>query len=61
MVVLGILSLVVPIPRTERHGFTAGDVSVGVTTKHDEKVSPVVSGVLILVGAVLMIASKGKS
>jgi hypothetical protein len=61
VLVLGIFSLVVPIPRTERHGFSAGDVSVGVTTKHDEKVSPVISAGLILAGAGLMIAGKGRA
>jgi hypothetical protein len=61
MLILGVLSLVVPIPHSEREGFKAGGVSIGVETHHDERVSPIVSGVLILGGAGLLIAGKGKS
>ena len=57
---LGILSLFVPIPRSERAGFEAGDISVAVTTRHKQTVSPLVSGALILAGAGLMIAGRGK-
>jgi len=49
---------VVPIPRNEREGFKAGGLSVGIETQHEEKVSPIVSAVLILGGAGLMIAGK---
>ena len=58
VLVLGVLSLFVPIPRSERAGFEAGSISVGVTTRHKETVSPIVSGVLILAGAGLMIAGR---
>jgi hypothetical protein len=61
VLVLGVLSLFVPIPRSERAGFEAGGISVGVTTKHKETVSPIVSGVMILAGAGLMIAGRRKS
>jgi hypothetical protein len=30
VVVLGIASLVVPVPQTETHGIKAGDVNIGV-------------------------------
>lgn len=56
LLVLGILSLFVPIPHTENHGIKAGDVSIGVQTHDDEKVSPIVSGVLILGGVGMLIA-----
>ena len=55
---LGLLSLVVPIPHTERQGFSAGDFHMGVETKHNETVSPIISAVLILGGAGMMIAGK---
>ncbi len=55
---LGVLSLVVPIPHTEREGFSAGGVKFGVETKHNETVSPLISAALILGGAGLMIAGK---
>jgi hypothetical protein len=58
---LGLASLLVPIPRSERHGLQAGDVSIGITTQSEEKVSPMLSGLMILGGAGLMIAGKGRS
>jgi len=61
VLILGIVSLVVPIPRSEREGFKAGGVSVGLETRHEEKVSPFVSAVLILGGVGMMVAGKMKS
>lgn len=57
-VVLGVLSLFVPIPHTEHEGFSAGDFKVGVETKHNENVSPLITAALILGGVGLMIAGK---
>ena len=59
--ILGIVSLVIPIPRNEREGFRVGGVSIGVETQHEEKVSPIVSAVMILGGAGMMIAGKRRS
>jgi len=56
LVVVGIASLVVPIPRTETHGIKAGDMNIGVQTSHSERVSPIVSAVLIAGGIALAIA-----
>ena len=56
MIVLGIASLIVPIPRTETQGIKAGDVNIGVQTTHKERVSPIVSDVLIAGGIALSIA-----
>ena len=56
VVVLGIASLIVPIPQTETHGIKAGDVNIGVQTHHSERVSPIVSVVLIAGGIALAIA-----
>jgi hypothetical protein len=53
---LGVASLFVPIPHTERKGIEAGGVSVDIKTHHDEKVSPILSGVMIIGGAGMMIA-----
>jgi hypothetical protein len=61
LVVLGVLSFVVPIPHTERKGFSAGDVSVRIQTQHSKLVSPIISAVLIVGGAGMMIAgNRGK-
>jgi hypothetical protein len=56
LVVLGIASLVVPIPHTETQGIKAGDMSIGVQTSHSERVSPIISAVLIGGGIALTIA-----
>jgi hypothetical protein len=61
VLILGFASLFVPIPRSERHGLQAGDVSIGVTTQTDERVSPILSAVMILGGAGMMIAGKGRN
>ncbi len=56
VLVLGIASLFVTIPQRETHGIRAGDVSIGVQTEHSQKVSPIVSAVMIIGGASMMIA-----
>jgi hypothetical protein len=61
VLILGVVSLVVPIPRNEREGFKAGGLSVGVETRHEEKVSPFVSAAMILGGIGTMVAGKMKS
>ena len=58
VLVLGIVSFFVPIPHSERHGVSFGDAQISVTTHEDEKVPPVVSIVLLVVGAGLMIAGR---
>ena len=61
VLVLGILSLVVPIPTSKTHKLKAGDASVGITTHHEQKLSPVVGGVLCAAGVVLVIAGSRKT
>ena len=61
VLVLGVVSLVVPIPRSEKAGFNAGGMSMGIETKYEEKVSPIVSAVMILGGAGMMIAGKQRA
>lgn len=56
LVVLGIASLFVPIPHTETQGIKAGDVHIGVQTTHSERVSPIISAVLIVGGIALTVA-----
>ena len=53
VLVLGIASLVVPIPRTETQGIKLGDASIGVQTSHSERVPPLISVVLIAGGIAL--------
>jgi hypothetical protein len=47
---------VVPIPQTETQGIKIGDAKLGVQTSHSERVSPVISVVLIAGGIALSIA-----
>ena len=58
VLVLGVLSLVVAVPHTERDGISAGGMSVGIQTQHSERVSPIVSGALLLGGIGMMIAGR---
>jgi len=61
VLMLGITSLLVPIPRNEQDGLTVCSVSIGIETRHGEKVSPIVSAAMILGGTGLMIVVKKKS
>jgi hypothetical protein len=58
VLILGVASLVVPIPHHERQGLNAGGMSIGIETQHSETVSPIVSAVLILGGVGLIVAGK---
>jgi hypothetical protein len=60
VLILGIASLVVPIPQSEREGVKVGGVSLGVETRHQEKVHPALSAVMILGGLGAMAAGKGR-
>ena len=61
VLILGIVSLVVPIPHSDREGVTVGGVSLGVETRHEEKVHPVLSAVMILGGLGAIAAGKARS
>jgi hypothetical protein len=61
VLVLGLVSLVVPVPSTERDTVKAGGISIGVETRRQEKLSPVVSAIMILGGAGMMIAGKRRT
>lgn len=61
VLILGIVSFVVPISRSEREGFRAGAVSVGIETQHQRMLSPFVAAVMILGGMGTMVAGRVKS
>jgi hypothetical protein len=61
LMVLGILSFFVPLPHSEHHGASVGDLHVGVTTQHDDKVPQALSIVLVLAGAGMLIVGRGRS
>ncbi len=56
LIVLGVASLVVPIPHTETEGIKVGNTNLGVQTSHSERISPIISVVLIAGGIALSIA-----
>lgn len=56
LIVLGIASLIVPIPHTQTEGIKVGNTNLGVQTSHSERVSPIVSIVLIAGGIALSMA-----
>jgi hypothetical protein len=56
LIVLGIASFIVPIPHSETEGIKVGNTSLGVQTNHSERVSPIISVVLIAGGIALSIA-----
>lgn len=48
LLILRVVSRFVPIPRSDRDGVNVGGVSIGIETRHDEKISPIVSAAMIL-------------
>jgi hypothetical protein len=46
------------MPRTEREGVKAGNVDIGVDVRHNERISPIVSTVIVVAGAGLMTAEE---
>jgi hypothetical protein len=60
LLILGVASLFIPIPKKDRAGVEIGGVTLGVETKTRETVSPIVSGALIVAGAGMMIAGSRK-
>ncbi|MGB6386976.1 MAG: hypothetical protein WBD25_21735 [Terriglobales bacterium] len=56
LIVLGIASLIVSIPHSQTEGIKIGNTNLGVQTSHSERVSPIVSIVLIAGGIALSMA-----
>ena len=59
LLILGLLAFVVPIPHSENHGVKIGDTKIGVQTESSHRLPPVVGG-LLLTGGVLLIAAGSK-
>ena len=56
LIVLGVASLIVPVPHSETEGIKIGNTNLGVQTSHSERISPIISVVLIAGGIALSIA-----
>lgn len=61
MIALGIASLIIPVPHTETEGIKVGGANLGIQTSHSERVSPIISVVLIAGGIALSIAGTRSS
>lgn len=55
ILVLGILSFFIGIPRTETNGIQIGGASVGVQTRHTERI-PQAGSIALVVGGIVLIA-----
>jgi hypothetical protein len=55
VVVLGLASMFVSVPRSERRQIAAGDVSIGVELQHRQHIPRVVSVALIVLGGALVL------
>jgi hypothetical protein len=61
VLILGVVSLIVPVPHSEREGFSVGGASLDVETRYEEKVHPALSAVLILGGLGAMAVGRRKT
>jgi len=60
LLLLGVLSFVVPVPRREDHSVKIGDTRFGVQTETSEKLPPAVGIVLVAAGVVVVVAGSPK-
>jgi hypothetical protein len=61
LLVLGFLSLIVPVPRRERHGIKVGDAKFSIQTESTEKLPSAVGIVLLGGGVVALILGLSKA
>jgi hypothetical protein len=61
VLILGVLSFFVPVPHAESHDVKVGDANVGITTHHEDRLPPAYSVVMVVAGAGLMIAGRGRA
>lgn len=61
VLVLGVASLFVGLPRTENHGIKVGDASVGVQTRTTERLPLIASIAMIIGGGVVTAAGMKKA
>jgi hypothetical protein len=59
LVVIGIASLFVGIPRSEKHGVQIGGAEVGVETRSSERI-PLPASIAIIVGGIVLSAVGGR-
>jgi hypothetical protein len=52
LLVLGVLSLTVPVPQRETHGVSLGSAKISIQTENSQKLPPAV-GIVLLAGGIL--------
>jgi hypothetical protein len=55
ILVLGLASLFISVPRKEKRQVSAGDLSIGVELQHRQRIPPAASIALIVVGGALIL------
>ncbi|PYX40744.1 MAG: hypothetical protein DMG81_05335 [Acidobacteria bacterium] len=61
LVILGVLSLVIPIPQREDHSVKIGNAQIGVQTESKQKLPPAVGIVLVAGGVLALVMGSRKS
>jgi hypothetical protein len=61
VLILGLLSLVVPLPSRSREGISVAGLSIDVETRHEEKVPAMLSAVMIVAGLGAIVAGRARS
>jgi hypothetical protein len=61
LLVLGMFSFVVPVPRKEDHGVKIGDTKIGEQTENSEKLPPAVGAVLLAGGVLALVLGSRKT
>jgi hypothetical protein len=56
IIVLGLASMFVSIPRSERRQVSSGDLSIGVELQRRERIPPAVSAAVIVLGGALVLS-----
>jgi uncharacterized membrane protein YidH (DUF202 family) len=54
LLILGVLAFAVPIPHTKDHDVKIGDTKIGVETRHNDRVPPVLAGTLVVAGVIVL-------
>jgi uncharacterized membrane protein len=61
LLVFGITSFFVPIPSRDRQSVEVGEMSLSVETKSQNKLPPLVSGLVVLGGVALLIVGRKRA
>ncbi len=60
LLVIGVASLFVGVPRTQNNGVKIGGAEIGVQTRHTERM-PLPASIVLIVGGIVLAAIGGRS